>query len=73
MVHLVYEQRRPSTTARTYAMHLQKFLKHIAALGIPWTDVTDGVLIAWREALLERQALTSATIRDYLSTVFAFS
>ena len=72
MVHLVYQQRRPSTTARTYAMHLQKFLKHIAALGISWTDVTDGVLIAWRDSLLDHQELASATVRDYLSTVFAF-
>ena len=72
MVHLVYQRRTPSTTARTYAMHLQKFLKYIAAVGVSWTDVTDGVLIAWRDGLLELQALSPGTVSVYLSTVFGF-
>ena len=72
MVHLVYQRRAPSTTARTYAMHLQKFLKHIAAIGVCWTDVTDGVLVAWRDGLLDPGALAPGTVANYLSTVFGF-
>ena len=72
MVHLVYQQRKPSTTARTYAMHLQKFLKYIAAVGVSWTDVTDAVLIAWRDRQLDQQGLARSTVSHYLSTVFDF-
>ena len=71
-VHLVYRKRRPPTTARTYAMHLQAFLKHIAGAGVAWTDVTDGVLIAWRDGLLDDLHLARATVKDYLNTVFDF-
>ena len=53
-------------------MHLQKFLKYIAALAVAWTDVTDDVLIAWRDGLLDQRALARGTVRDYLSTVFGF-
>ena len=72
MVDLVYVNRRPVTTARTHAMHLQKFLKHIAASGVSWTDVTDGVLIAWRDELLDQSRLAPGTVSAYLSTVFGF-
>ena len=72
MVHVVREQRRPATTARTYAAYLQKFMKYLASIGVDWTDVTDGTLIAWRDGLLERQCLTPGTVAAYLSTVFAF-
>ena len=72
MIHLVYQRRRPVTTARTYAVHLQKFLKHLKARGVPWDEVTDGVLIDWREKLLKREELASATVAAYLSTVFRF-
>lgn len=72
MAYLVYQLRRPATTARTYAVHLQKFLKHLNARGLPWDEVTDGVLIGWREKLLKRDDLASATVAAYLSTVFLF-
>ena len=72
MVHVVREQRRPSTTARTYAVYLQKFLKHLASIGVAWADVTDGTLIAWRDALLARQRLAAGTVASYLSVVFSF-
>ena len=72
MVHLVHELRRPETTARTKAMHLQALLKRIAAKGISWTDVTDGVLIAWRDELLNRSRLAPGTVSAYLGTVFGF-
>ena len=70
MIYLVYQRRRPLTTARTYAMHLQKFLKHLKARGVPWDEVTDRVLIDWREKLLKREGLSSATVAAYLRTVF---
>ena len=72
MVHLVYELRRPVTTARTCAMHMQKFLKHIAAIGLSWADVTDGVLVAWRNELLDQSRLAPGTVGAYLGTVFHF-
>ena len=72
MVDLVYVNRRPVTTARTHAMHLQKFLKHIAASGVSWTDVTDGVLVAWRNDLLDKSHLAPGTVSAYLSAVFGF-
>ena len=72
MVYLVYELRRPETTARTKAMHLQAWLKHIAAIGMSWTDVTDGVLIAWRDELLDQSRLAPGTVSAYLGTVFSF-
>ena len=72
MVDLVYVNRRPVTTARTHAMHLQKLLKHIATIGVSWTDVTDGVLVAWRNDLLDNSHLAPGTVSAYLSTVFAF-
>ena len=72
LVHLVYQKRKPSTTARTYAIHLQKFLKHIAAIGVSWTDVVDKVLIEWRDGLLDQRGLAPGTVHAYLSTVFGF-
>ena len=72
MLHLVYDLRTPVTTARTKAMHLQALLKRIAAIGMPWTDVTDGVLIAWRDELLDQSRLAPGTVSAYLSTVFGF-
>ena len=72
MVHFVYELRRPGTTARTCAMHIQKFLKHIAASGVSWTDVTDGLLVAWRNELLDQSRLAPGTVKAYLGTVFGF-
>ena len=72
MVHVVREQRRPVTTARTYAAYLQKFLKHLASIGVAWTDVTDGTLIAWRDALLDQQHLEAGTVAAYLSAAFSF-
>ena len=72
MIHVVREQRRPPTTARTYAVYLQKFLKHLASIGVVWTDVTDGTLIAWRDALLAQQHLVEGTVVAYLSAAFSF-
>ena len=72
MVHVVREQRRPATTARTYAAYLQKFLKHLASIGVDWTDVTDAVLSAWRDSLLDRQHLKEGTVGAYLSAAFSF-
>ena len=71
-VHLVYRKRRPPSTARTYAMHLQAFLRYLATLGVEWTDVTDNVLIAWRDALGRDRGLKPATVAHYLGTVFDF-
>ena len=72
MVHVVREQGRPATTARTYAAYLQKFLKHLASIGVVWTDVTDGTLLAWRDALLGQQHLEEGTVAAYLSAAFSF-
>ena len=72
MVHVVREQRRPATTARTYATYLQKFLKHLASIGVEWTDVADGTLVAWRDALLTQQRLAPGTVAAYLSAAFGF-
>ena len=72
LVHVVREQRRPATTARTYAAYLQKFLKHLASIGVVWTDVTDGTLMAWRDALLGQQHLEAGTVAAYLSAAFSF-
>ena len=72
MVDLVYAHRRPETTARTYAMHLQGFLKHLKAEGIAWDVVTDGDLIAWRSHLLTKARLAPGTVEAYLATVFRF-
>ena len=72
MVHVVREQRRPATTARTYAAYLQKFLKHLASIGVEWTDVADGTLVAWRDALLTQQRLAPGTVAAYLSAAFSF-
>ena len=72
MIHVVTEQRHPATTARTYAAYLQKFVKHLAAIGVVWTDVTDGTLRAWRDALLDRQCLAPGTVGAYLGVVFSF-
>ena len=72
MVHVVREERRPATTARTYAVYLQAFQKHLASMGVDWTDVTDGTLIAWRDSLLAGERLASGTVGAYLSTVFSF-
>lgn len=72
LVHVVREQRRPATTARTYAAYLQKFLKHLASIGVAWTDVTDGTLVAWRDALLDRQRLAPGTVAAYLNATFSF-
>ena len=72
MIHLVYELRRPATTARTSAMHLQAFLKRISRVGVSWADVTDDVLSQWREDLLRQSRIAPGTVRAYLSTVFDF-
>ena len=72
MIHLVREQRRPVTTARTYAAYLQKFLKHLVSIGVEWTDVADGTLVAWRDALLTLQRLAPGTVAAYLSAAFSF-
>ena len=73
MVHVVREQRRPATTARTYAAYLQKFVKRLASIGVEWTDVTDGTLIAWRDALLARErSVAPGTVGAYLGVVFSF-
>ena len=72
MVHVVREQRRPATTARTYAAYLQKFLKHLASVRVVWTDVTDDTLIAWLDALLRQQHLKEGTVAAYLSAAFSF-
>lgn len=72
MIHVVRDQRRPATTARTYAVYLQTFLKHLNAIGVEWTEVTDDTLIAWRDALLARQHLAAGTVASYLSAVFGF-
>ena len=72
MVHVVREQRRPATTAVTYAAYLQKFLKHLASIGVVWTDVTDGTLVTWRGALLCQQGLAPGTVAAYLSAAFSF-
>ena len=72
MVHVVREQRRPATTARTYAAYLQKFLKHLDSIGVEWTDVADGTLVAWRDALLTQQRLAPGTVGAYLSAAFSF-
>ena len=72
MVHVVRDQRRPATTARTYAAYLQKFLKHLASVGVEWTDVTDALLTAWRDSLLDHQHLKEGTVAAYLSAAFNF-
>ena len=72
MVHVVRERRRPATTARTYAAYLQKLLKHLASIGVLWTDVTDAMLIAWRDSLLDCQHLQPGTVAAYLSAAFSF-
>ena len=72
MIHVVRDQRRPATTARTYAAYLQTFLKHLASIGTVWTDVTDATLTAWSDALLGRRYLKEGTVAAYLSTVFSF-
>lgn len=72
MVHVVCDQRRPATTARTYAAYLRKFLKHLASIGVAWSDVTDAILTAWRDSLLDRQRLKEGTVAAYLSAAFAF-
>ena len=72
MVHVVREQRRPATTARTYAAYLQKFLRRLVSIGVDWADVTDGLLAAWRDTLLDHQHLKEATVAAYLSGTFAF-
>ena len=72
LVHVVREQRRPATTARTYAVYLQKFLKHLVSIGIEWTDVSDGTLVAWRDAMLTQQGLAAGTVAAYVSAAFAF-
>ena len=72
MIHLVREKRRPVTTARTYAAYLQKFLKHLVSIGVEWTDVADGTLVAWRDALLTLQRLAPGTVAAYLSAAFSF-
>ena len=72
MAHVVHEQRRPATTARTYAAYLQKFLKYLVSMDVVWTDVTDGTLIAWRDALLARERLAPGTVGAYLGTVFSY-
>ena len=72
MVHVVRDQRRPATTARTYAAYLQTFLKHLASIGVEWTDVADGTLVAWRDALLTQQGLAPGTVGAYLSAAFSF-
>ena len=72
MVHVVRDQRRPATTARTYAAYLQKFLKHLASIGVDWTDVTDPILAAWRDLLLTQQQLAPGTVGAYLSAAFSF-
>ena len=72
MVHVVREQRRPVTTARTYAAYLQKFLKHLVSIGVEWTDVADGTLVAWRDALLTQHRLAPGTVAAYLSAAFGF-
>ena len=72
MIHVVRDQRRPATTARTYAAYLQKFLKHLASIGVDWTDVTDAVLGAWRDSLLDHQHLKEGTVVAYLSAAFSF-
>lgn len=72
MIHVVREQRRPATTARTYAMYLQQFLKHLVAIGVEWTDVADSTLVAWRDGLLTRQRLAPGTVAAYLSAAFGF-
>ena len=51
-------------------MHLQAFLRYLATLGVEWTDVTDNVLIAWRDALGRDRGLKPATVAHYLGTVF---
>ena len=72
MVHVVRDQRRPATTARTYAAYLQKFLKHLASIGVDWTDVTDPILAAWRDSLLDHEHLKESTVAAYLSAAFSF-
>ena len=72
MIHAVRDQRRPATTARTYAAYLQKFLKNFSSIGVIWTDVTDTMLIAWRDALLNQQHLAPGTVAAYLSAAFSF-
>ena len=72
MVHVVRDQRRPATTARMYAAYLQKFLKHLASIGVDWTDVTDPILAAWRDSLLDHEHLKESTVAAYLSAAFSF-
>ena len=71
-IHLVHQKRRPPSTARTYAIYLQAFLRYIAALRVEWTAVTDEVLIAWCDNLERDRGLKPATVAHYLGTVFDF-
>ena len=70
MVHLAYEQGKPVSSVGTYAHYLQKFFRHLRALGVAWEEVNDGVFIAWRNQLLKTDGLASSTVSAYLSAVF---
>lgn len=72
MVHLVYGQRIPRTTARTYAMHLQKFFKYLKTIGVPWDEVSDDVLRRWRDTVTDAGGLASDAEVASLITVFRF-
>ena len=72
MVHLVYGQRRPLTTARTYAMYLQKFLKHLKAIGVSWDEVSDEVLRQWRDTMTDPDGYASGASVACLIIVFRF-
>ena len=71
-VWLGYECRRPPSTLKTYAYHILKFLKRIRDEGIEWQAVTDHVLIAWRDRMLDEEGLQAATVASYLESVFNF-
>ena len=72
MIWLVYRQATSAGTAKTYAFHLQKFLKYIGTQGVEWANVTDRDLIAWRDRLIDREGLSVKTVAAYLGTAFNF-
>ena len=72
MIHLRYQGKVAVNSALTYAYQLQKFLNHLGSQSVDWREVADRDLIAWRDALIERDGLSRNTVAAYVGAAFAF-
>jgi integrase len=65
---IVLMRARATSSARQFAYHLKYWWEYLIGSKIPWDEVDDSIMIAWRDHHL--RDIEPSTVNGYMSTVF---